>query len=69
VSRFYAGLYRKYAMTEAPTELNGAPALLVSTANHRFTVSIATDGGVITGLYLVSNPEKLAGLEAQTTPV
>jgi RNA polymerase sigma-70 factor (ECF subfamily) len=69
VARFFGAIYAKPAtLVTGFTELNGEPALVVTLPAGRHTVSIATDGTTITGLYVVANPDKLGALDPQTTP-
>lgn len=74
VSRMFAGIYAKFAtagpVTAELVELNGAPAVVVTRPQGRHVIGLAIDGGAITGIYLVANPEKLAALDtAQRAPV
>ncbi|MDH6142433.1 RNA polymerase sigma-70 factor (TIGR02957 family) [Kitasatospora sp. GP30] len=51
-----------------PAQVNGHPALLLSLNGELDTVTaLRIDDGLITGLYAVRNPEKLARMEQQTT--
>ena len=51
-----------------PAQVNGYPALIIRLDGQIDTVLAArVDGGLITGLYAVRNPEKLARMEQQTT--
>ncbi|GGS78239.1 hypothetical protein GCM10010222_19510 [Streptomyces tanashiensis] len=51
-----------------PAQVNGDPALLVLLAGAVDTVlAMRVDDGLITGLYAVRNPEKLAHLDRRTT--
>jgi RNA polymerase sigma-70 factor (ECF subfamily) len=60
-ARFMAGIYGRATQLEV-VELNGSPAAVVTTPRSRHTVSFATDRGRISALYLVSNPDKLPGV-------
>jgi len=49
-----------------PMWLNGAPAMRLDLAGELDTaVSLVLDGGRITGIYAVRNPDKLARLGAE----
>ena len=64
-----AGLPRiAAAATLEPAQVNGYPALIVRVDGQVDTViAVRIDDGLITGLYAVRNPEKLARMEQQTT--
>ncbi|SCL63840.1 RNA polymerase, sigma subunit, ECF family [Micromonospora eburnea] len=65
VARFFAGIYgrRRPGVTATPVELNGAPALLLDwPSGVRHTLGVTAADGRITGLYLITNPDKLTGL-------
>ena len=64
-----AGLPRiAAAATLEPAQVNGYPALIVRVNGQVDTViAVRIDDGLITGLYAVRNPEKLARMEQQTT--
>ncbi|MGN9804613.1 RNA polymerase sigma factor SigJ [Micromonospora sp. L32] len=66
IARFFAGIYaRPRAVTATPAELNGQPALLIRWSDGaRYTLTVATADGRITGFYLVGNPTKLSRLPA-----
>ncbi|MEH0938801.1 RNA polymerase sigma factor SigJ [Micromonospora psammae] len=66
IARFFAGIYaRPRAVTATPAELNGEPALLIRWSDGaRYTLTVATADGRITGFYLVGNPTKLSRLPA-----
>ncbi|MFJ8649970.1 RNA polymerase sigma-70 factor [Streptomyces sp. NPDC093546] len=50
-----------------PTRVNGDPALIVRLGGEIDTVmALRVDGGLVTGLYAVRNPEKLSRLERET---
>lgn len=54
-------------MSLQPGQVNGYPALLPRYNGRVDTVAaVHTDGGLITGLYAVRNPAKLAHLERET---
>ncbi|MEV6588252.1 hypothetical protein AB0N36_09480 [Streptomyces acidicola] len=56
------------AMSLQPAQVNGDPALIVQLDGKIDTVmTMRIDGGLITGLYAVRNPEKLSHLERETT--
>jgi RNA polymerase sigma-70 factor, ECF subfamily len=61
VARFFAGIYapRTASMRVDPLEVNGHPAVVVAYDGMRHVLSIATDAGRITGIYLIANPDKL----------
>jgi RNA polymerase sigma-70 factor (TIGR02957 family) len=68
VARLLAtGLVRIAAiMSLQPAQINGYPALILRHSGRIDTVlAVHTDGGLITGLYAVRNPEKLAHLERE----
>ncbi|MEV1246240.1 RNA polymerase sigma-70 factor [Nonomuraea sp. NPDC050022] len=51
-----------------PAQVNGHPALIVRLDGVIDTVvTVRVDGGLITGLYAVRNPEKLSHMEWETT--
>ncbi|MGA5197472.1 RNA polymerase sigma-70 factor [Streptomyces exfoliatus] len=55
------------AMSLQPTRVNGDPALLVRLDGEIDTVlAMRIDGGRVTGLYAVRNPEKLSHLRRET---
>jgi RNA polymerase sigma-70 factor (TIGR02957 family) len=64
-----AGLPRiAAAATLEPAQVNGYPALIVRVNGQVDTViAVRIDDGLISGLYAVRNPEKLARMEQQTT--
>ncbi len=64
-----AGLPRiAAAATMEPAQVNGYPALIVRVDGQIDTViAVRIDDGLISGLYAVRNPEKLARMEQQTT--
>ena len=64
-----AGLPRiAAAATLEPAQVNGYPALIVRVDGQVDTViAVRIDDGLISGLYAVRNPEKLARMEQQTT--
>jgi RNA polymerase sigma-70 factor (ECF subfamily) len=63
-----AGLPRiAAAATMEPAQVNGYPALIVRVDGQVDTViAVRIDDGLISGLYAVRNPEKLARMEQQT---
>src|SRR5580704_16260032 len=63
-----AGLPRiAAAATLEPAQVNGYPALIVRVDGQVDTViAVRIDDGLISGLYAVRNPEKLARMERQT---
>ena len=51
-----------------PAQVNGYPALIIRLNGEINTViAVRIDGGLITGLYAVRNPEKLSHMERETT--
>ncbi|MFJ8664073.1 RNA polymerase sigma-70 factor [Streptomyces sp. NPDC093795] len=51
-----------------PAQLNGHPALILRTGGEIDTVlAVRLEGGLITGLYAVRNPEKLTRIHRETT--
>ena len=51
-----------------PAQVNGHPALIIRLNGEIDTViAVRIDGGLITGLYAVRNPEKLSHMERETT--
>ncbi|WP_432987372.1 RNA polymerase sigma factor SigJ [Dactylosporangium sp. CA-233914] len=59
--RFFVAVAAR-RLTATPAELNGQPALLMD-GRHRYTLSLAVAAGRISGVYLVANPGKLAGID------
>ncbi|MCR6483175.1 RNA polymerase sigma-70 factor [Amycolatopsis sp. OK19-0408] len=56
------------ALTAAPTVVNGNPGLVLRLDGELDGVmAVRVEGGRITGLYYVRNPEKLTRVEAETT--
>ena len=54
--------------TVEPIQVNGSPALLLRQDGEiEQIVAVRLDDGLISGLYVVRNPEKLSHLEAETT--
>ncbi|MFI6830738.1 RNA polymerase sigma-70 factor [Kribbella sp. NPDC050241] len=54
--------------TVEPIQVNGSPALLLRQDGEiEQIVAVRLDDGLITGLYVVRNPEKLSHLEEETT--
>lgn len=66
VARMLLGLARKggAGLTPTPATLNGLPALVLRDAAGAVDLALALDvvGGKIAAVYLVRNPDKLAGL-------
>jgi RNA polymerase sigma-70 factor (ECF subfamily) len=51
-----------------PVQMNGCPALIVRIDGEiDDVVAVRMDDGLITGLYIVRNPEKLSRVERETT--
>ena len=58
---------RNPALTLAPAQVNGHPALVIRLDGEVNTVlAVRVDGGLITGLYAVRNPAKLSRMERET---
>ncbi|WP_328451416.1 MULTISPECIES: RNA polymerase sigma-70 factor [unclassified Amycolatopsis] len=54
--------------TLRPAQVNGHPALIMSLDGELDTVlALRVDGGLVTGVYAVRNPEKLSRMAAETT--
>jgi RNA polymerase sigma-70 factor (TIGR02957 family) len=50
-----------------PVQINGRPALIIRLSGEiESLVAMQIDGGLITGLYVVRNPEKLSRVERET---
>jgi RNA polymerase sigma-70 factor (ECF subfamily) len=55
-------------MSLEPAQVNGHPALILRLNGQIDTVfAMRIDGGLITGLYAVRNPEKLSRVDRETT--
>ena len=62
-----AGLGRMAALSLQPAQVNGYPALILRRDGEIDTVlALRIDDGLVTGLYAVRNPEKLARLDHET---
>jgi RNA polymerase sigma-70 factor (ECF subfamily) len=60
-------LSRLRSATLRPVQVNGHPALIVRAGGEADTVvAVRLEGGVITGLYAVRNPEKLSRIGRET---
>lgn len=46
-----------------PIELNGSPAVVVTTSRSHHTLGFTVADGRVSGFYLTSNPDKLRGLD------
>ncbi|GAA2581555.1 RNA polymerase sigma-70 factor [Actinomadura fulvescens] len=68
VAAVAAGLSRfGDAASLQPTQVNGYPALILRLNGEIDTViAVRLDGGLITGLYAVRNPDKLSHMESET---
>ncbi len=56
----------KYGLSGAPTWLNGAPAVRVEVGGELFAaVGVTVEGGRITRIYSIVNPQKLGWLDAE----
>ncbi|QXJ26245.1 RNA polymerase sigma-70 factor [Actinomadura graeca] len=65
VARALSGI--NTAITLRPAHVNGHPALILRLGDETDTViAVRIDGGLITGLYAVRNPEKLSHMEQVT---
>ena len=63
-----AALGRIAAASLQPAQVNGYPALILRLNGEINTViAVRIDGGLITGLYAVRNPEKLSHMKRETT--
>jgi RNA polymerase sigma-70 factor (TIGR02957 family) len=63
-----AGISRIAAASVQPAHVNGYPALILRFGGEVDTVlALRMDGGLITGLYAVRNPEKLSHIDRETT--
>ncbi|MFJ8752983.1 RNA polymerase sigma-70 factor [Streptomyces sp. NPDC102441] len=61
-------LTRLTSVTLQPAQVNGCPALILRTGGEIDTVlAVRHEGGLITGLYAVRNPEKLSRVDRETT--
>jgi hypothetical protein len=50
-----------------PVQVNGRPALIIRLNGEiEHLVAVRIDDGLITGLYVVRNPEKLSRVERET---
>jgi RNA polymerase sigma-70 factor (ECF subfamily) len=63
-----AGLPRVGGQASAePVQINGCPALIIRINGEiDDVVAVRIDDGLITGLYIVRNPEKLSRVERET---
>ncbi|GAA1894489.1 RNA polymerase sigma-70 factor [Streptomyces durmitorensis] len=62
-----AVLSRLTSATMQPAQVNGHPALILRTGGEIDSVlAVRIEGGLITGLYAVRNPEKLSRVERET---
>jgi hypothetical protein len=62
------GLPRLGAASVEPVQVNGWPALIIRLNGEiDGVVAVRIDDGLITGLYIVRNPEKLSRVERETT--
>jgi RNA polymerase sigma-70 factor (TIGR02957 family) len=73
VVRFLGGVVAKGAdgdWVAGPTHLNGAPAVLVRFEGEvAVAVQLRIDGGRVSELYIVRNPDKLLRLEGDAVPI
>ncbi|MEV6213191.1 RNA polymerase sigma-70 factor [Nocardia sp. NPDC051833] len=70
VARLMAGGLPRFpgAVSTEPTQINGAPALIVRRdGTVDSVVTVRLDDGAITGVYVVRNPEKLSRIERATS--
>jgi RNA polymerase sigma-70 factor (ECF subfamily) len=56
-----AGHYRD-RFTGAVATINGAPGLLMEIGNGQSVITVAVDGGLITAIDVMRNPDKLTTL-------
>ena len=62
-----AVLSRLTSTAMQPAQMNGHPALILRTGDDIDTVlAVRLEGGLITGLYAVRNPEKLSRIDRET---
>jgi RNA polymerase sigma-70 factor (TIGR02957 family) len=62
------GMSRITAASLHPAQVNGSPALILRFDGEIDTVfTVRIDGGLVTGLYAVRNPEKLSHMEREIT--
>lgn len=63
-----AGLGNLATRSLRPAEVNGHPALVVRLDGEIDSApTVRVDDGLVTGLYVVRNPEKLSNVERETT--
>ncbi|WP_166352862.1 RNA polymerase sigma-70 factor [Phytoactinopolyspora limicola] len=64
VSRFIAGIYSRpqQEMDVTLVELNGAPGAVVRLTSQTHAVAFAVGDGLISGIFVVSNPDKLTAI-------
>ena len=54
-------------MSVEPVQINGGPALIIRIDGEiDNVVAVRIDDGLVTGLYIVRNPEKLSYVEHET---
>ena len=69
VARLFAVGLRQYGtgVTLEPVQVNGGPALILRLGGEiDSVVAVRVEGGLVTGLYTVRNPEKLSRVERET---
>jgi RNA polymerase sigma-70 factor (ECF subfamily) len=60
VARFFAGIYSRAApLVTTSVQLNGEPGLVVRSPAGVYALVLAVDDGMITGIYVMGNPDKL----------
>ncbi|HYP14383.1 MAG TPA: RNA polymerase sigma factor SigJ, partial [Bryobacteraceae bacterium] len=65
IVRFFFGLLRKFPnhYRASLTTVNSKPAMLILSGDRRSVMAMSFEGGRITALHLVSNPEKLSAVK------
>jgi len=72
IARFFAGVFGRYGERmipwSRPVRINGLPGLIsIDPAGYVQTIALEIDGGKIVAVYVVRNPDKLAGAAAHVT--
>ncbi|MGH8828964.1 MAG: sigma factor-like helix-turn-helix DNA-binding protein, partial [Jiangellaceae bacterium] len=62
-ARFFAGIYGRGPVQVRPIELNGSPAVVVTTSRSHHTLGFTVADGLVSGFYLTTNPDKLRALD------
>lgn len=68
VARFFVGVHRKGWSTYVLTEINGSPGAIVRDDRGTRVLGIAVTNGLISGVFLVLNPDKLTSFGAVEVP-